>query len=111
MSKKNETQNVPEKEVLARPARTQVTVTRFGVEVSKEDTIDVNVFETNPATVSVKAGATVNLGNYESGRVDVMLTVPCYVEEVDRIFKGVKEWVDARVAQEYQELKKSAEGR
>ena len=44
-------------------------------------------FETDPAYVRVNAGVTKNLGNYESLRVDVSLTVPCYVEEMEKVQK------------------------
>jgi len=81
-----------------------------GPEEHSEEKIRVRQFASTPATVSVKAGATVNMGNYESGRIDVMLTIPCYVEEIEDAFTTAKEWVDAKIGEEYNEMKASAGG-
>lgn len=83
----------------------EVTATKIGKENIDTARIKVNKFHTETANVSVSAGATINLGNYESGRVQVMLSVPCYVEEIDSIFERTKEWVDVRLSQEVQELR------
>ena len=56
-----------------------VTASGVGIEEEKRKSIEVRKFETDPAYVRVNAGVTKNLGNYESLRVDVSLTVPCYV--------------------------------
>ena len=48
----------------------------------KED-LEVRKFEVEPAYVSYSVGRTVNLGNYESARVDVRVSIPCYKEEID----------------------------
>lgn len=108
MTKKQEE---AQKNLEARNARLEVTRTILGKEESESEVLAIRPFETNPANISVKAGATVNLGNYESARVDVMLSVPCYVEEIDEMFPKVKEWVDKKLADEYQELKAAAKSR
>jgi len=56
----------------------------IGEEVTKEDLITVDAFETIPATIDAKLGMTVNLGNYESMRVDVGVSLPCYKEEISK---------------------------
>ena len=43
----------------------------------EEDVVAVHKFETEPATVSVDYALTMNLGNYESARISVSVTVPC----------------------------------
>lgn len=91
--------------------RVTVTKTVFGKEEVTEDTIAVQAFQTQPANVSVKAGCTVNMTNYESGRIDIMVSIPCYKEEIDDVFPRVKDWVDERMTKEYQELKKAAGGK
>jgi hypothetical protein len=48
----------------------------------EEKTLEVQVFQTAPAGVECRLGRTVNLGSYESLRVDVGVTLPCYAEEV-----------------------------
>lgn len=41
---------------------------------------------THPAFVRASTGLTINLGNFESARVDVSVTLPCYPEEVREAF-------------------------
>ncbi len=85
----------------------QVTKTVFGKESFTEERIPIHRFATQPAIVSVKAGATLGLKvKFEFGRIDVFLSIPCYKEEVDDIFPRVKDWVDERMTKEVAELKK-----
>jgi len=62
-----------------------------------DEVIQVRSFVTEPAKVSVRMGATVNLGNMEFGRVDVSLEMPCYVEEIDSVYADVLGWVDEKL--------------
>lgn len=84
-------------DINTREAIAEVRQTVFGKEEVTQERIRIRPFITQPASITVKAGVTINLGNYESGRVDVMLTMPCYLEEIDRIYEDVKDWVDSRV--------------
>ena len=61
------------------------------------------------ATVGVKAGATVNQGDFNSARIDVSLFYPCKAEpeQVDKTYEKVRDWVDKRMAKEYESLIKS----
>jgi len=52
-------------------------------ESSKEYPINVGLFQTATATVSVQATHTKNLGNYQSLKIGVIVSVPTYVEELD----------------------------
>ena len=52
----------------------------YEVETSTED---IRVFDTDPAYLTYKEGVTINLGNYESSRVDYGLTIPCNPEEIE----------------------------
>jgi hypothetical protein len=69
------------------------------------ETIEVTKFETEPAKVRVGFGLTINLGNYESARLDVSVEVPCYKEQVDDAYDKAKVWVEERVQQEVAEIK------
>lgn len=69
------------------------------------ETIEVTKFETQPAMVRVGFGLTINLGNYESARLDVSVEVPCYKEQVDDAYQQAKDWVEERVQQEVAEIK------
>lgn len=97
-----------------RPARPSVRQTEGTIRVSSTRApgepdenevreIEVRRFETEPAYVRINAGVTKNLGNYESFRVDVSITMPCYVEELE----GMTDAVSDRVADRLEdELKK-----
>ena len=65
-----------------------------------DEVIQVRKFETAPAYVRVSAGATKNLGDYESLRIDVAVEVPCYYEEVDAVIDDVAQYVSSRLESE-----------
>jgi hypothetical protein len=94
-------------EIQTREAIAEVRKTMFGKEEVSNERIRIRPFISTPANISVKAGITINLGNYESGRVDVMLSMPCYPEEVDTVYEDVKQWVDSRVEHEKSEIEKA----
>lgn len=62
----------------------------------------IRKFESEPAYVRINTGMTKNLGNYESLRIDVSLTVPCYPEEIEQVFDKVSDDVAALLAREMQ---------
>lgn len=64
-----------------------------GVDAEKRKVIEVRQFVTEPAYVRVNAGVTKNLGNYESLRIDVSVSVPCYAEEIEKVEKRVASMV------------------
>lgn len=64
--------------------------TRLSDHVDESEEIEVGVFQTVPAQVSVPISITHNLGNYESAKVGVVVTVPCYVEELEEAFEFAK---------------------
>ncbi len=77
----------------------------LGKEELQEQTLEVRNFLTEPARVSVDYGLTINLGNYESARIGVSVTVPCYTEEIDDAYAYAVEWATKRVAQEKSEIR------
>lgn len=54
--------------------------------------------------VRCQYGLTLNLGRYESARIDVSLSVPCYPAEVEETYQFVSKWVSERVLQERAEI-------
>jgi hypothetical protein len=90
-----------------RDAIAEVRKTVFGKEEVSNERIRIRPFISTPANISVKAGITINLGNYESARVDVMLSMPCYPEEVDDTYEDVKDWVDGRITKEKNDIQAS----
>lgn len=69
------------------------------------ETIAVMKFETTPAIVSVSCGATRNMGNFEFLRLDVGVSIPCYIEEISEVEKQASKWVDDRLSEKLDELK------
>lgn len=63
-----------------------VTASGVGVDEDRREVLQVRKFETEPAYVRVSSGVTKSTGSYESLRVDVAISVPCYVEEVPAVF-------------------------
>ena len=96
---------VTSREAYLEVTRVRLTAGKVDDEEAVTEKLEVKPFLTEVATVSVKAGATINLGNYESARVDVMLSIPCYIEEIDSVYEQAKDWVDTRVSKKYKELK------
>jgi hypothetical protein len=61
------------------------------------ETIAVHRFVTSPATPGYSAQRTVNLGDFNSLKVGVWGSVPCYVEEYDDACQWIQEHTDARM--------------
>lgn len=69
-----------------------------------EDVIAIHKFETEPAKVSVDYALTVNLGNYESAKIGVSVTVPCYTEEIDQAYEFAQAWAEERLSKERDQI-------
>jgi hypothetical protein len=54
------------------------------------------------ARVRYAQGVTLNLGNYESQRIDVELAVPCRpgIDAIEAAYAFAQEWVDGKLAEE-----------
>lgn len=79
-------------------AKAQITVQtvrsrRILSEEKAEVEFDAEIFETDPAYVRVAHGVTKSIGDYESLRVDVSISAPCYQEMIDDVAKDVGERV------------------
>lgn len=68
--------------------------------------IDIRPFVTSPAHVSVKMGATIPTADFANVRLDIMLTVPCYVEEMVDVYKQTREMVEDLITREVDEIQK-----
>lgn len=69
-----------------------------------EDVIEVMRFPegVHPAHVSATMGLTINLGDYESAKISVTTTLPCYVEEIDDAFEAAKNYSGTKMLAEKQ---------
>jgi hypothetical protein len=77
-----------------------VTSVYGGEERNRTEKLNVRKFIVEPAYVRVNAGMTKNMGNYESLRIDVSLTVPCYTEEIEKVFHSVADRVSVFLEEE-----------
>lgn len=67
--------------------------------------LEIHRFLTTPAEVSYSVGLTLNMGNYESARVDVGIKMPCYVEEVDVTYRRIQAWAEKLLSEERDKIK------
>jgi hypothetical protein len=65
-----------------------------------EDIIAVHKFVTDPAKVAVDYALTINLGNFESAKIGVSVTVPCYLEEMNEAYEFAQAWAEERLVKE-----------
>lgn len=83
---------------------------KIGAVEAKNEELEVRTFVTQPASVEIGYGLTLNIGNYESARVDVKISVPCYAEEANAAYDFAKKWAEERVQAEVKEIRKIASG-
>jgi hypothetical protein len=79
-------------------------------EEESTETIAVHRFVTIPAQPGYTAQRTVNLGDFNSLKVGVWGTVPCYKEEYDEACQFIQEHTDARMDSISDAIDKSMEG-
>lgn len=65
-----------------------------------EEQVEVRKFLTRPAVVRRGYGVTLNLGNFESARIDVTVEVPCYLLDIERASKWAEKFVGEKMAEE-----------
>ena len=69
-------------------------------ETQEDTTVQIHRYVTQPATVNAEIGLTINIGNYESVRVHVGVTVPCYKEEVEDCYQWAKDFAESKAKAE-----------
>lgn len=74
-------------------------------EESEEKRLLVHKFQTEPAYVGCKLGMTINIGNYESIRVDCSVNLPTYKEELTDAQQKAFEIASAELFKRVQEVK------
>ena len=74
-----------------------------------QSTIPMPQTEQANATINVSSGITLNLGNYESLRIDVGITLPCKPtkKEIEDTYSKCIEWVEEKLQQQTAEVKNS----
>lgn len=103
--------------IRAKPSRMTVRRTfKKSGELVKEDggdieTMDVPSFNGPTAQVSIALGHTINLGDYESCKVDIFMSTPCYLGEEDRAIEYVKNFVSNQLSKEVVSIREAAKSR
>lgn len=75
-----------------------------------EEVVHVHDFDGPVARIRRGYGLTMNLGNYESARFDVVLELPCHVEDIDAADDFAKAWVEKRCEAEVAEVRGNGNG-
>ncbi len=87
-------------------ALVEVTRTLHDKEAENEETrVKIRPFITDTARVSVKYGLTISTAQFEFARVDILVEVPCYVEEISDVYEKVAKIVEARILKEHNDIK------
>jgi hypothetical protein len=47
--------------------------------------------------VAVEASMTLNMGNYNSGKCGVSVSIPCEIHELEDIYSFARDWVDGKM--------------
>ena len=89
-----------EKQIVRKTATIAVTSTVLGQQKTRTKELKIRPFATDTAQVSVKYGVTIPTGNYSSARCDIMISCPCYVEEIHSVYDMVRELVDGLIENE-----------
>lgn len=66
----------------------------------EDEQLKVRPFISEAAEVGLSRGLTINLGNYESVRLDVSIKVPCYLEEAREAFEFARRFTEERLEEE-----------
>lgn len=86
----------------AEAGRMVTTTEAYDTETQQVEDMEVIVFPpgVEPAFVRVEAGKTINLGNYESLRLGVAITLPCMRDQVLPTFDAAAQFVADRLTEE-----------
>ncbi len=95
--------------ITTKPAAAKATITKElkenGKTIAEEQTSESppiapgsqKTADTPWCQVGFEAGYTHNLGNFQSARIGVHLTIPCQHHEIDQVFEVAKKWVNDRM--------------
>lgn len=71
---------------------------------SVSEMIHPGVFSSNGMQITCEGSRTINLGNYESARIGVSITVPCEASNLQDAYTFATEWVSARIQSEMAQM-------
>lgn len=74
----------------------------------KEEIVERKKIEGPAASVGVNMGTTINLGNFQSARIDVQVTLPCAPEDVEATYKEVCDFARTHIREEAKSIREMA---
>ncbi len=77
--------------------KTEVEHPEGGVSQTQE-VLEETVYTQPTCNIGLALGFTQNVGNYSNVKATVSLFAPCYPNEVDDVFDGIKEKVEEKLA-------------
>ena len=91
--------------------RLTVKRTCFNAETEDAGALEVEPMDERAGIASVGFGMarTINLGNYQSARVEVRIDCPCYKAEISDVFDDVRDLVKCHIDEEIEEIKRNQE--
>ena len=69
---------------------------QIAASVSESKTLNPGVF-TDGMSITVEGGRVINLGNYETARIGVSITVPCTKDSLNDAYEYATQWVSERI--------------
>jgi len=66
--------------------------------INESETVHPGVL-TDGMSITVEGGRTLNLGNYESARIGVTVTVPCDKDTLNDAYDFATEWVSQKITE------------
>lgn len=97
-----------DKHLVSTPAKAKVSITKNGSTIKEsEETVHAGVVLEKPdlCMVTVGGGGTVNLGEYNSAKVHVSLSMPTTKEDLEDTFQFVSDWVSKKIDDAMKEVK------
>lgn len=92
--------------------KAKITVKK-GTDAQSEEKVEVvgdpKLYAEPPCNVGLSLGATLKIGEYNYFKADVSLHMPCLEEDIDKIYKEAKEWVDDRLGEIMDDMNKDDE--
>jgi len=70
----------------------------------RDELLQVQTFATEPALVHVSVGVTKNLGDFNSLKLSIGVTKPCYPEEIAETQKDVQTFIEQQIKKEVKSL-------
>lgn len=70
----------------------------------ESEVIMVRQFVTEPAMIRRGYALTINMGNFESAKIDVSIAIPAYIEEMHEVDEYARDWCEKRIVAEKNEV-------